>query len=274
MTSPASGGAFTAPATIGLAASASDSDGTIVKVDFYAGATLLGTDSQAPYELAWSSVPAGTYTLTAVATDDDAATTTSGAVSISVNDAPPPTHLPSGWAHADIGATPIAGNATHTSGVFSLTGSGADIWGTADAFHYAYKTLEGDGTIVARVSSVQQGIHAWVKAGVMIRESLAADSPHALMLASAAKGMAFQRRALGGGVSTSTSGTFSAAPRWVKLQRNGNLFSAYESADGVNWTLVGTESITMGSTVYIGLAVTSHTTGAAATCTFDGVVIQ
>jgi hypothetical protein len=60
----------------------------------------------------------------------------------------------------------------------------------------------------------------------------------------------------------------------VKLQRNGNLFSAYESANGVSWTLVGTESITMGTTVYVGLAVTSHNTSASATCTFDSVVVQ
>jgi hypothetical protein len=60
----------------------------------------------------------------------------------------------------------------------------------------------------------------------------------------------------------------------VKLARNGNLFSAYESADGVNWTLVGTDSIPMGTTVFVGLGVTSHTTGASATCTFDSVTIQ
>ena len=71
-----------------------------------------------------------------------------------------------------------------------------------------------------------------------------------------------------------SAGTMSAAPRWVKLQRSGNLFSAYESADGVTWTLVGTETIPMAATVYVGLAVTSHTTAASATCTFDNVSIQ
>ena len=72
----------------------------------------------------------------------------------------------------------------------------------------------------------------------------------------------------------STAGALAGAPRWVKLQRNGNLFSAYESVDGVNWTLVGTDTIPMGTTVYVGLAVTSHTTGASATCTLDNVSIQ
>jgi regulation of enolase protein 1 (concanavalin A-like superfamily) len=155
-----------------------------------------------------------------------------------------------------------------------VTGSGTDVWGTADAFHYAYRALTGDGTIVARVASVQQNVNAWVKAGVMIRETLDPGSAHAFMLVSASKGVAFQRRGATGGISTSTAGTLSAAPQWVKLARNGDLFSAYESADGVNWTLVGTDNIPMGTTVFVGLAVTSHTTGSAATCTFDGVSLQ
>jgi hypothetical protein len=214
--------------------------------------------------------------LSAVATDDRGAAAASTAVTVTVNppSAPPPPALPDGWSHADIGAVPIAGSAAAQNGTFTVTGSGADIWGSADAFHYAYRTLNGDGAIVARVASVPQGINAWVKAGVMIRASLAANAPHAFMLASAAKGMAFQRRPLAGGTSSSTAGTLSTAPRWVKLQRNGNLFSAYESADGVNWTLVGTDTIAMNTTVYVGLAVTSHTTSVSATCTFDGLVIQ
>ena len=273
LTSPSPGAAFTAPATISIAASATDTDGTIAKVDFFAGSTLLGTDTTAPYLLSWSNVSAGTFTLTARATDDDGAATTSSSVTVTVGSTPPP-GLPSGWAHADLGATPIAGDATFSNGVYSVKGSGADVWGTADAFHFAYRTMNGDGSIVARVTSVQQGIHAWVKAGVMIRRSLTAGSAHAFMLASASKGMAFQRRAASNGESASTAGSLSAAPRWVKLQRNGNLFSAYESADGVNWTLVGTDSISMGTTVYVGLAVTSHSTGTAATCLFDSVVIK
>jgi hypothetical protein len=272
LTSPAAGASFTAPATINMTATASDSDGSVTKVDFFSGTTLLGTDVSAPYQLTWSNVPIGSYALRAVATDDDGASTSSSTVTVTVGSAPP--GLPAGWAKTDIGATTIAGDATFTSGTYSVKGSGADVWGTADAFHYAYRTLTGDGAIVARVTSIPQGIHAWVKAGVMIRASLNANSPHAFMLASASKGMAFQRRGLTGGESTNTGGTMSTAPRWVRLQRNGNLFSAYESANGVNWTLVGTDSIAMGATVYVGLAVTSHNNGAAATCTFDSVTIQ
>jgi hypothetical protein len=86
--------------------------------------------------------------------------------------------------------------------------------------------------------------------------------------------MAFQRRPIAGGDSVNTAGSMSTAPRWVKLQRNGNLFSAYESADGVNWTLVGTENIVMPTMVYVGLAVTSHNDAVSATCTVDSVIVQ
>jgi phosphatidylserine/phosphatidylglycerophosphate/cardiolipin synthase-like enzyme len=271
ITSPTNGATYTAPANITITASASDSDGTVSKVAFYSGSTLLGTATTSPYTITWTNVPAGSYTLTAVATDNAGATTTSAGVNVTVS--APATTLPSGWTDSDIGAVPFAGSASYSSGTFTVTGSGADIWGSADAFHYAYRSMTGDGTIIARVTSVQN-VASWVKAGVMIRETLSASSTHAFMLVSAAKGVAFQRREVTGGTSVSTAGSLSTAPRWVKLTRSGNTFSAYESADGVTWTLVGTDTIAMQSTVYVGLAVTSHNTSASATCTFDSVTVQ
>ena len=83
-TSPANNANFTAPANINLTATASDSDGSIQKVEFYSGATLLGTSTSAPYSFNWANVPAGTYTLTAKATDNAGAVTTSSSISINV----------------------------------------------------------------------------------------------------------------------------------------------------------------------------------------------
>jgi phosphatidylserine/phosphatidylglycerophosphate/cardiolipin synthase-like enzyme len=183
---------------------------------------------------------------------------------------PPPPTLPSPWVQADIGAVPIAGSASDSSGTFTITGSGADIWGTADAFHYVYQPLTGDGSIRARVASVQNA-STWSKAGVMIRETLDAGSTHAFVLVSAAKGVAFQRRETTAGASVSTSGSASAPPRWVRLDRTGNTFTAYESVDGVQWTVVGTDTIPMAATVNVGLAVTSHTTSASTTAVLDSV---
>ncbi len=84
LTSPASGASYTAPASIVINANASDPDGTVSKVDFYNGTTLLGTDTSSPYSFTWSNVAAGSYTITARVTDNGSLTTTSAAVTITV----------------------------------------------------------------------------------------------------------------------------------------------------------------------------------------------
>jgi cellulose 1,4-beta-cellobiosidase len=95
LTSPTAGSTFTAPATVSLAATASDSDGTVTKVDFYNGATLLGTDTTAPYTYSWTNVAAGSYTVSAKATDNSGNTTsTSGtAITVTTGGGTGPTHV-------------------------------------------------------------------------------------------------------------------------------------------------------------------------------------
>lgn len=85
LTSPSNNSSFTAPASITLQATASDSDGTINKVEFYNGTTLLGQDLTSPYSFAWANVAAGTYTITAKATDNSNAVTNSTAITVVVN---------------------------------------------------------------------------------------------------------------------------------------------------------------------------------------------
>jgi regulation of enolase protein 1 (concanavalin A-like superfamily) len=271
ISSPSNNTAFTAPATIAIGATAADSDGTVVRVDFYSGAALLGSATTSPYQFSWSNVPAGSYTLTARATDNAGATTTSGSIAVTVSaPPPPPVTLPAPWKDQDVGAVGPAGTASAANGTFTVKGAGADVWGSADAFHYVWQPISTDVDIIARVASVEF-VQAWVKAGVMIRERLTADSPHAFMLVSAGKGIAFQRRIATGGLSTNTAGAFGTAPAWVKLERRANTISAFQSADGVNWTLVGSDTFTMGSAAYVGLAVSSHDATRLAIATFDNV---
>ena len=85
LTAPANGTSFTAPATINFTATASDADGSIAKVEFYNGNTLLSTDATAPYEYSWTGVAAGTYSLTAKAYDNSNASTTSATSTVQVN---------------------------------------------------------------------------------------------------------------------------------------------------------------------------------------------
>ena len=84
LTSPANGTTVSAPGPVVVSASANDSDGTVARVDFYAGSTLIGSDATGPYSVTWSNVAAGSYTLTAVAVDNGGAITTSSPVSLTV----------------------------------------------------------------------------------------------------------------------------------------------------------------------------------------------
>jgi regulation of enolase protein 1 (concanavalin A-like superfamily) len=179
--------------------------------------------------------------------------------------------LPDGWSDSDVGAVGVAGSASYSGGTFSVTGSGADVWNSADAFHFASEPLTGDGQLIARVATVQN-IAAWTKAGVMIRETVDPASAYAFMIVSAAKGTAFQFRTSTGAAAANTSGTATTkAPYWAKVVRSGNTVSGYQSADGLAWQLVGTATIPMGPTVQIGLAVGSHDNTRNATATFDRV---
>jgi regulation of enolase protein 1 (concanavalin A-like superfamily) len=177
------------------------------------------------------------------------------------------------WANRDIGNPLLSGSYTLSGGTFSVVGGGRDIWERADEFHFVYQPFAGDVEVIARLASLT-GIERWAKAGVMIRSSLTSESAHGLMLGSGGHGWAFQRRLASGGDSYSDQGPDGAPPGWVRLVREGSLLSAYASSDGSRWTLVGTDSISIGSTAYVGLAVTSHSSDSTATGSFTNVIIR
>jgi regulation of enolase protein 1 (concanavalin A-like superfamily) len=166
----------------------------------------------------------------------------------------------------------VAGSATYASGTFTIKGSGSNIWYNADGFQFAYQTMSGDGSIVARVVSIQNTSND-AKAGVMIRESLTPGSKHALMNLTPISDNQFVRRIATSGASTYNSGGIHAAPYWVRLVRSGNVITASISANGSTWTTVGSETITMAVNVYVGLAVVSINNTVLNTSTFDNVTV-
>ncbi|MEI2688265.1 MAG: sugar-binding protein [Anaerolineae bacterium] len=181
--------------------------------------------------------------------------------------------LPSPWQTQNVGAPSLAGSASHSNGTWTVAGSGADIWGASDQFRFVYRTLSGNGTITARVVS-QTNSNAWAKAGVMIRESLAANSRHAMTIVTPGNGRRMQYRSSTGGSSVDVSGGSGSAPVWVRLVRSGNTFTSYRSTNGTTWTTISSRTISMGSTVYVGLAVTSHNNSALSTVTFTNVTVN
>jgi hypothetical protein len=133
ISSPASNASFTAPASIVISTNASDADGSISNVEFFNGTTLLGSDATSPYSFTWNNVAAGTYTLTARATDNTGATTTSTAVTVNVNACTPSAITPyvqingGAWAQAstatlNAGGTVIFGPQPLNVGSWSWTG--------------------------------------------------------------------------------------------------------------------------------------------------------
>ena len=174
----------------------------------------------------------------------------------------------SGTAEITTNATAIS--ATYSGGAFTINASGTDIETTSDQFHYVYESLSGDGTIVARVSSIEN-TNSWAKGGVMIRESLASNSKQAMIVLTPGNGVAFQRRLSTGGGTVNTSGSWVGAPYWVKLVRSGSTFTGYASGDGTSWTQVGSDTVSMATDVYIGLALTAHNNSTVCTAVIDNV---
>lgn len=163
ITSPANNASMNAGASVTIAANASDSDGTISKVEFYNGSTLLGTDTSSPFSFAWSNVAAGNYALKAIATDDDGASTTSAPVSISVLAPATPASIP-GTIQAE-GYSAMSGIQLEST---TDTGGGQNVgWiETGDWMDYPVNVATaGTYTVRYRVASLNGGGSVQLRSG-------------------------------------------------------------------------------------------------------------
>ena len=135
-------------------------------------------------------------------------------------------------------------------------------------------TLTGNGQMIAEVDS-QQEPSSYAKSGVMIRNgtSISSNAAEVSMLLEPDQKAEFQTRS-SAGASTSTNELTKITYKWVKLVRNGSTFSGYISNDGTTWTLVGTSTVNMSSTVTIGLAVTAHDPSLTNKATFSNVAVS
>lgn len=250
-----------AGATTQLTASVSPSNATNKTVSWSSSNTSVATVSGSGLI---TGVAAGTANIT-VTTQDGGKTATCAVTVTSAG-------IPSPWVTSDIGSVGATGSASYSGGTFTLTASGADIWGTSDAYRSVHQSISGDVIITARVVSLTN-TDGWAKAGVMVKNDLTASSAHAFTAVTAGNGTAFQRRVTASGQSTHTAGPSGAAPYWVRLQRVGNLFTSFVSTNGTSWTQIGSETITMASQVYVSLAATSHNNSILTTAVFDNVTV-
>ena len=169
------------------------------------------------------------------------------------------------WTNQDIGNATGGGSIQLTSdglynGQVQVSGGGGDIWGTSDGFHFYYQELVGNGTVIARLTHMPSGngISAWAKAGVMMRDDLTPGSPNAFVSLDGTNGQRFSYRSTENGSSQRSGNSITTSPYWFKLSRAGSTFTGYSSSDGINWTEVGSPvTISMNNRIYVGLAVTS-----------------
>jgi len=187
------------------------------------------------------------------------------------------------WTSMDIPDTATTGIAgvfkEEIPGTYTVSGAGEDIWSTADSFHFAYKPIVGDIDISTRVTEITNPAK-WIKAGIMIRETLDADSRHVNLFATDISLVPDDKRGINlhGRIETNQlSNNFtsrfngSQAPQYIRLKRRGNTFNAFESVDGVDWQIIGTINIPMTQAVYVGFAITSRRTDQLSTATFDNL---
>jgi len=180
--------------------------------------------------------------------------------------------LPAGWQSQDVGSVGVAGSTSCclNGSVMTISGAGADIWGSADAFQFAYRSLTGDDYVMARVTSIQN-TNQNAKAGVMIRSSTYAGAASVIVDVKPNGGIEFMARSWQDGPTTYYGGMQVSGAAWLLLMRKGSTFYAYAAQDGNGWTPLGSVSVDLPATVLGGLAVTSHSPQQLNTVTFDGV---
>ncbi len=167
---------------------------------------------------------------------------------------------------------------------FIVGAAGVDIWGTADEFRYVYKQLTGDGSIVARIDGIDEA-NVWSKACVMIRETLDPGSVNAMAYVTRDGRAGWQHRPTTDGDSVSTrsdTGTITV-PHWLRLTRQGNLFTAEHSVDGMTWEpMIEQENpaeesfgdVVMAQTVFVGVGYTSHEADVLGQAEFSNVATE
>lgn len=174
------------------------------------------------------------------------------------------------WTSANVGSA-SGGSFSVNNGVATLVSNGNGMAGSSDNFRFAYRTLRGDGEIIAKVTSVQW-TNPMARAAIMFRNSLASNSRSAFLAIMPNGSAQWSFRRTDGANAQQTNISNQAAPRYVKLVRFGSLITASVSADKVSWTQVGQANITMDENVYVGLALSaSEYYGGYNTSTFEEV---
>lgn len=191
----------------------------------------------------------------------------------------------------DVGKPAQQGAVEQHANGYRITAGGADIWGTSDEFHFAFSRHTGDFDLTVRLEALSIA-DLYTKAGIMGRESLDADSPHVYFMVFPDNsprnknngGYEFQYREVKGGESaaiyppdyTSMPPEFpvSYPQTWLRLERKGNQFRAWYSAEGCDWRLFAEKALELSHSIFLGFAVTSHNENETVTAQFMDITLN
>ena len=190
--------------------------------------------------------------------------------------------LPPSWEQGDIGKVKVPGYSLFDGKKFTLDGEGHDINGKSDSFHFAYKAVEGDCTIIARV--IRPMSSQWTKPGVMIRKSLTHNSAHASALLLPHWNGALVTRSTNGGETKTLGSTHLgeshiikknrlSTPYWLKISKSGTTVIGYMSPDGDVWQKLAEADIDLGNNYFVGLPACSQLDKVTTRVTYDRVEI-
>ncbi|WP_127573369.1 ThuA domain-containing protein [Georgenia faecalis] len=260
------------PGEITVTAEATDAENEIVEVEFFVDGESIGVDDEAPYSVTWEATEESVFQLTAVATNDNGASTTSRIVPVTVGD-------------------PLGGFSQFTNaggefsrgedGSFVITSGGANMWNATDQYSSLYLPAGADENWSATVKvNSQTNTHGSAKAGLIVRNDITAPgaSPgYAALGIRPSGGFEWLR-------STNTSGQLNAStaagattyPAWTRIVRDGDEYTAFWSTNGEDFTQIG-EPVTLpgaASVQDIGLFVTAHHASARSTVEFTDFVFD
>lgn len=168
----------------------------------------------------------------------------------------------------NIGNPALGGSTTRTGDDLTMVAGGTDVSGTSDQFRFSYLRRTGDFDLRVKVNSITQA-HKYSKVGLMARDSLAANSRYAYAITYPTVERAYnmEYRVTDGANAGSTAAVLTnrVFPRWMRLRRTGDLFTSFTSLDGVDWTEIGRQTISMRADAYVGVAACAHAASPATT---------
>ncbi len=177
--------------------------------------------------------------------------------------------------HSDVGESPKSGALQYEAAKdeYRVTGGGANIWSTVDAFHYAWKQASGDVALTADVRFEGEGVVAHRKAVLMIRQSLDASSAYADVALHGDGLTSLQYRAAAGGDTQEVRST-ERAPVRIRIERRGNQFTMFAGKPGEKLVAAEPVTVALQDPVYVGIGTCSHDANVLETAEFSNVSIE